>query len=115
MLDELTAASLFLLVIAQIILLKKCSQFTTDFESPTGDIQVIGNTIEEIADILHNAVEGFMSSSVVKSTPSSPMEAILASFMSGMMSPPTHAPQEPQDRPIHEIHPSPKQTENESN
>jgi hypothetical protein len=113
MLEYLTALSLTLLVIAQIILLKKCSQFTTDFESPTGDIQNISNLLDEICDVLHSASEGLLSSPVVNSSPSSPVESILASFMSGMMSPPSHASQEPQEREIREIHPSPLQTENE--
>ena len=112
MLEYLTALSLFLLVIAQILLLIKCSQFTTDFESPTGDIQNISTLLDEICDVLHSASEGLMASPVVNPSPSNPVESILTSLISGMMQPKQHGPQEPQDRTIHEINPTPLQTEN---
>lgn len=115
MLDYLTALSLILLVIAQIILLKKCSQFATNIESPTDDIQNISTLLDEIADILNGAVEGLLSSPIIKPTPSNPMESILTSLISGMIQPKQHGTQEPQDREIHEIHPPTLQTENESN
>ena len=116
MLEYLTALSLFLLVIAQILLLIKCSQFTTDFESPTGDIQNISTLLDEICDVLHSASEGLLASPVVNPSPSNPMESILTSLISGMMKPKQHGPtQEPQIGEIHEINPTPLETENESN
>jgi hypothetical protein len=81
----------------------------------TGELKDITTILDDIADLFSNALDAVANSPITQ-TASSPMESILSGLISSIMTPKSHgSTQEPQIGEVHEIHPTPLQTENESN
>jgi hypothetical protein len=119
MLEELTALSLLFLVIGHGLLINKCSKLTNELEpsaqSLSTELKDITGILDDIADLFNDAI-GIVNNSPIAQTPNSPMESILSGLISSVIAPKNHGNKEiTQDRPIHEINETPKQTEDESN
>jgi hypothetical protein len=119
MIEYFTALSLLFLVIGHGLLIKKCTKLTEDLEpsaqSLSTELKDITSILDDIADLFNSSLE-YIGNSPIAQTPSSPMESILSTVLSGIMTPKPHGPtQEPQVGEIYEVHPPPKQTEDESN
>ena len=117
MLEELTALSLLFLVIGHGLLINKCSKLTNELEpsaqSLSTELKDITGILDDIADLFNDAI-GIVNNSPIAQTPNSPMESILSGLISSVMSPKSHgSTQEPQIGEIYEVHPPPKQTEDE--
>jgi len=108
MIQEVQALSLLALVASHFLIIKKCSNFTQSLEPASAnlssDLQDITGTLEEVADIIHAAVDGLGQSTESLPPAGSPVNAILTSLISGMMQPKQHGqPEITQDGKIYEI------------
>jgi len=72
----------------------------------TDQISKAAECLDDIADMI-NEFGVAINNSPVASSPSSPIEMILASFMTKMSQPQEHGPKIKSDRSLHEIHPTP--------
>lgn len=120
MLDEITAVTMLLLVLGHGLLIKKCSKLTDELEPSAQNLSTelkdITSILDDVADLLHEGLNGLMKSPVTNPQAGLDLPSLLTNlFMSKVNIGTEHGTKEPQDGEIHEIHPPPKQTEDESN
>jgi len=83
----------------------KIEELPSQTEEITDKITGMTEVLDDIADLLNEAMQ-VIGNSTNPHTPSSPIEAILTSFIGNLTTPKNHGPQENQ-RTIHEINPTP--------
>jgi uncharacterized protein YoxC len=68
MLDEITAITMLFLVIGHGLLIKKCSKLTDEIEPSaqnlSGELKDITSILDDVADLLHEGLNGLMKSPV---------------------------------------------------
>jgi len=91
----------------------KIEELPSQTEEITDKITGMTEVLDDIADLLNEAMQA-VGNSAITHTPSSPIEALLTSFIGNLTTPKNHGT-ETHQRQIHEIDPSQNtETENES-
>ena len=119
MIEYLPTLLLLCLLISAVFLIRLLLEMPDSMDSKTdvihAELKDISTILDDIADLFSNALDAVANSPITQ-TASSPMESILSGLISSIMTPKSHgSTQEPQIGEVHEIHPTPLQTENESN
>ena len=119
MLEYLYLICLLCLTISVPILIRGCFSIHTQLPVQGGDISTridkVADLLDEMADLINNAVQWQENLTPATQTSSSPIMSLLSAFMSNTQSPPGHGSKTQQtEREIYEIiQPQTKQTENE--
>jgi hypothetical protein len=111
MIEYVQAFALFALlafaIFAEKTMRSRIEELPDQTEVITDKITRMTEVLDDIADLLNEALHA-VGSSPLAQTPSSPVEAILNAFIGNMTSKANHGPQENQ-RTIHEIDPTPQE------
>jgi len=87
----------------------RIEELPSQTEAITDKITGMTEVLDDIADLLNEAMDA-VGNSAIAQTPSSPMEAILSGLISSITAPKNHGrTQEPQEREIHDIDPTPQE------
>lgn len=119
MLNELSAAALFGLIICQYYLIRGCFGINEAIGSNGGEIQVkidrTADLLDEVAQLISDFSDGIAPEGNIQ-PPTSPMEAIFTSLISKMTMPQTDTDASQEEWSLYEAKeytPNPKETENE--
>ena len=113
MIEYVQAFALFALlafaIFAEKTMRSRIEELPDQTEVITDKITRMTEVLDDIADLLNEALHA-VGSSPLAQTPSSPVEAILNAFIGNMTSKANHGrTQEPQEREIHDIDPTPQE------
>jgi len=115
MIEYMPTLLLICLLISAVFLIRLLLQMPESMDNKTdvihADLNDITGILDDIADLFNDALNAVANSPITQ-TASSPMESILSGLISSVMTPKSHgSTQEPQIGEIHEINPTPLQTE----
>ena len=117
MLEYLYLICLLCLTISVPILIRGCfsihSQMPTQGGAISERIDKVADLLDEMADIINNAIRFQEEITPIAQTASSPIMSILNAFMSNTASPPKHGETQQTQREIYEIH-DPQETQTET-